>query len=174
MIVTKEIKMSSKKVLSFLFLEYGIFWIGAAAVGAFIFIILGFAVDYRFFILTLIWIFLLVPLVVAFLYFFYGMEPLTSFNAMPHVINFYGPELGVKVIHENSNTEESSETNMSTVVSKEYKVALADFKKMKTGGDYVILFFKKAGWIWVPVYAFDTVTNFQNALSFFYGGNKHE
>ena len=80
MIETKEITMSSKKMLWVLFMGYGLPWLIGALVGFVVFVILGIALDYRFLVLALIWIFLFVPLVVAFLYFFYGFARSSQLN----------------------------------------------------------------------------------------------
>ena len=83
---TRELKMPPKKMLGTLYMQYGTYWTLVAFIGLCIFILLGIISDPRFFVLALIWIFLVLPLMVAFLYFFYGMQPLTAFNSIPHKI----------------------------------------------------------------------------------------
>ena len=188
MIVTGEIKMSGKKMLSLLFMQYGIPWLILTLAGILIFVILGIVIDYRFFILALIWIFLFIPLVMAFLYFYYGMLPLTNFNTIPHKILFSDSEIRIRVLPvynekqstaskeelEHKDNEEASlhkengnQENIMEDAAKDYVVEKDLFKEMKSGGDYVLLHFKKNGWLWLPVYAFDSFQQFKNVLEFF-------
>ena len=171
-------------MLSLLFWQYGLFWLGGAFAGFVVFIILGIIFDYRFFVLALIWLFLFLPLVVAFLYFFYGMLPLTTFNTIPHIIIFNQDEVRVRVIP-NKNKEKEIEKNDKSLnykedraeensgflqeidPSKDFIVRREQFSEMKSGGDYVLLHFKKNGWLWLPVYAFDSFSEFQKTIESF-------
>ena len=144
--------MPSKKLLQILFLQYGIGWTVIAILGIIVFVLLGCLIDFRFLILALIWIFLLLPLVVAFLYFFYGMDPLTAFNTMPHKILASRDSLSTLLTGEDSE--------------KEYKVDLNNFKEIKYGVDYAIIFFHKEGWLWLPIGAFTTLEEFKEFLSY--------
>lgn len=156
MIETLEIKMPSKKMLSILFLQYGMPWMVTAIVGLAIFIVLGFLIDFRFFMLALIWLFLILPLVIAFLYFFYGMNPLTAFNSLPHKILFSDSEIKVRI---RENIQEETEPEY-----KDYTLKKEQFSRYKTGADYVLLFFKQKGWLWLPVSGFENITQFKNVL----------
>lgn len=147
MIETREIKMPSKKMLLVLFLESGILWTVIAFAGFVTFIILGFALNFRFFLLALIWIFLLIPLVVAFLYFYYGMDPLTAFNSIPHKICFNDKDIEVKLLVNEGEEKES----------KSYSVDKELFKEIKSGANYFLMFFKQRGWLWVPVESFSSL-----------------
>lgn len=159
MIESRVIRMPGGKLFSILLWHFGIFWIVAAFAGVVIFLVLGFAINYRFFFLTLIWIFLLVPLVMAFLYFFYAMEPLTVFNSIPHKIIFSDNEVILRM--ENTDQENGENENLESS-QKEYIAKKDDFKYAKTGPDYLILFFNKIGWLWIPVNAFDSIDDFKN------------
>lgn len=156
MIETLEIQMPSKKMLSILFLQYGMPWMVIAIVGLAVFIVLGFLIDFRFFMLALIWLFLILPLVIAFLYFFYGMNPLTAFNSLPHKILFSDSEIKVRI---RENTQEETEPEY-----KDYTLKKEHFSRYKTGADYVLLFFKQKGWLWLPVSGFENITQFKNVL----------
>lgn len=155
--------MPPKKMLTVLYLNHGITWTLFTIIGIVIFICLG-IVDFRFYFLALIWLFLFTPLIIAFLYFFYGMKPLTAFNSMPHKIIFNDNDFIIRFFHDKEieNDEESSEREdqeNKEEESKEYTVRNEDIEKIKTGSDSVILISKENGWIWVPFYAF---TNFDD------------
>lgn len=156
MIETQEIRMSGNKMLSTLFLLYGIPWIVAAFAGFCVFIILGFCINFKFFILSLIWIFLLVPLVVTFLYFFYGMKTLTTFNCMPHKIIFEDQDIKINISDLNKNQEIETEKNEAPLIEKSYSINPSLIKEIKTGNGYYIMNSEKKGWLWVPVDAFQS------------------
>lgn len=169
MIETGVIKMQAKKVLSVLFMEYGITWLVVALVGIAVFLILGFLSDYRFFILALIWVFLFLPLVMAFLYFFYGMLPLTAFNSVPHVLIFSDSSITVR-LHDTNQEENDDEPEETS--HKEYEVNKDLFLHYKTGPDYVLLFFKKNGWLWLPVAGLESFKQFNDILFSFSNGKQ--
>lgn len=144
MIETAEIKMSSQKMLSVLFMQNGIPWFIASICGIIVFVILGIVLDPRFYILALIWLFMFIPLTLAFLYFFYGMKPLTAFNCIPHKIIFSDVDLKIRLI--TATDSEESENN-----NKDFEVNYKDFENLKYGPDYMLLFFREEGWIYLPV-----------------------
>lgn len=143
-------------MLAILFMNYGLKWFIGAVIGLIVFIVLGFTIDIRFFFLCMIWIFLLLPLVVAFLYFYYGMDPLTAFNAMPHKITFTSDKATIMIRKKNHEEDTNNSSPEENFEYKPYSVNLSEFKSLKTGSDYVLLFFGKKGFIWLPVYAFSS------------------
>lgn len=159
MIRTKNIKMPAKKMLSTLFLQYGMPWIIITISGVLIFMILGLALNYRFYLLSLIWIFLFVPLILVFLYFFHGLRPLTTFNVMPHHLVFDDDILKVRL---SEKAEEDSGEEKERF--KEYEVKKSSFVEYKLGGNYALLFFDRQGWLWLPLEAFHSIDCFRKTL----------
>lgn len=159
MIESKEISLSSGKMLSILFMQYGKPWLIITLGGIILFCLLGGLVDLRFFVLALIWVFLFIPLIVAFLYFFYGMKPLTAFNSIPHKIIVDDNTLDVEIPQ--APTEESEEASIPTNGYKNFKVNNEEFISIKTGPDYMILLSKKDGLLWIPVSGFEDISQFQ-------------
>ncbi|MCH5225621.1 MAG: hypothetical protein J1D77_06450 [Muribaculaceae bacterium] len=161
---TREIKMSPRKMLTLLFLNYGLPWTLTALLGAIVFIVLGLAVSLKFIVLALLWVFLVVPLAVAFLYFYYGFEPLTTFNCMPHRICFEEDRMDVKIFPLNPLEEKPVNEESEP---KTYSIPREDFRQLKVGADYAILFFGKKGWIWLPIDAFGTHNEMKSLLDSF-------
>lgn len=151
-------------MLSVLFLQNGKIWVWLMFIGLVVFTVLGITVNYRFLILDLLWLFLVVPLMMAFLYFYFGMNPLTAFNTMPHRIEFDSDSLTVKIIHPVPPGENSGSDEEPMPQIKDYKVEFSEFKEVKRGGDYVLLYFNKDGWLWLPVYSFTSIDDFRNVL----------
>lgn len=152
--------MPPKKMLSVLFMRNGMPWALGALVGVAVCVVLGLAVNFKFLILALIWIFLFVPLVVAFLYFFYGMKPLTAFNSIPHTVvcDENGIKVRIKELKENPGEEEGEE------IRKEYPVGKDEKWEITAGANYALLINRRKGWLWIPVGAFSGIDDFNNFL----------
>lgn len=185
--------MPPKKMLGILYLQYGTWWSIGALAGFAIFIILGIILDVRFYFLALIWVFLFLPLVIAFLYFYYGLRPLTAFNSIPHSVTLSGKTLhidfyDVRKPEKPASQDESEEAAESPVGSKKkknrketdgtepeieyvkdegkgYDSGLDEFGEIKTGADYILLISGKKGFLWLPVSAFASPSDFQTSLS---------
>lgn len=155
---TKVIHLRSGKMMSILFMHSGFPWIISAFIGFLTLIIFGFIFNYRFFFLSLIWIFLFVPLVIAFLYFFHGLKPLTVFNSIPHIIIIDADKLSVKIIRENKESESEELTE------KEYNINLKELTEIKKGTDYILLFFGDKGWLWLPMDAYGNLLDFKTSF----------
>lgn len=171
---TRELKMPPKKMLGTLYLQYGTSWTIVAILGLCIFILLGIIFDPRFFVLALIWIFLVLPLMVAFLYFFYGMQPLTAFNSIPHKVIVNQNELRVRIIeikenelHTESNIAQESNVDSVTFENpeKDFVVRKDLLRKIKSGGDYVLLIFRQNGWIWLPSDSFSSFDEYKSVIA---------
>lgn len=162
MIESREISMPSKKMLKVLFMQNGIGWTTGALSGVLVCIILGFCFDLRFFVLALIWIFLFVPLVMAFLYFVYGMKPLTAFNSIPHKILFSEDEIIVRLIERKDDEDGEPE------VIKEFKEGTKSFVKIENGPDYILLVSNKDGWLYLPFSGFDSIAELKKAIEIFH------
>ena len=160
MIESKEICMSRKKMLSVLFMKYGQPWLWVAITGSLVFIFLGFLVDYRFFILGLIWIFLLLPMLTSFLYFYYGMLPLTTYNTIDHKLFFYDDHILIRFFKENTEKDDNK-------ILREVTVPIKDSIKISTDTDCIIMQFKEPnkGWLWIPVNGFSSIEDFKTVIS---------
>lgn len=161
MIETKEFRITPKKMFSVLYMNDGIIWTCVAISGILAFALIGAFSDPRFFIVALIWVFIVFPMMVAFLYFVYGMQPLTTFNTIPHSILFSEDKVELNFAEENDAEGKAINSHKSYSIDKD------KYEKMKSGPDYVILFFNKSGWIWLPVNSFESVADFQSVVKSF-------
>ena len=139
---TKEIRMPHKKMLGVLMMLYGTSWIIVIIAGIVLISILGAIADYRFFFLALMWIFLIIPMIISFLYFYHGMQPLTAFNTIPHKLNF--EDSGLQLIFEDENE-----------IRRETFVSWDSYEGLRSGADYLLLLFKSPhkGWLFIPMEA---------------------
>lgn len=164
MIVTKEIRITSKKMLWILYLQYGTSWMILLILGVFFFVLLGILLNYKFFILVLIWLFLCIPLIVAFLYFFYGMKPLTVFNSISHKLIFVDNDIRIRLFEINKD-ESGKVVKKEMNASHDYKIKKTEINEIKNGGDYVILISRPKGILWLPMESFNSAIEFKNVTS---------
>lgn len=162
MIETGEIKVPAKKILSLLILHDGKFWQYLSILGILVFVILGITVDVRFFVIALMWVFLIIPMEIAFLYFYYGMRPLTVFNATAHKIIFQNNDIVIQLIQKEDSPEYEETENR-----KEYRLQKDSFTSFKAGGDYVIMNFGTKGWLYLPLSSFNSMDEFKEIIGNF-------
>ncbi|MCH5228469.1 MAG: hypothetical protein J1F12_00560 [Muribaculaceae bacterium] len=165
-------------MLSILMMQYGGVWCIVGIAGFILILLAGFIFDYRFFMLALMWVFLIIPMLIAFLYFFYGMLPLTTFNTIPHKIKFEDSRLIIEFFdveewEKNSSISGGKDENedfrnirYSRSEKKDITLEKDNFKEMKYGADYVLLFFNppEPGWLWLPASSFANGDNFKETL----------
>lgn len=150
---SSEIKLSTKKLLGLLTLEYGLIWI-LVGIGVSILIWLcALFFDYRFAILGLIWIFIVIPLLMLFLFFIYGMLPVTAYNTLSHKLIF--DEEDIRIIFLNKEEEEENKIREETVPYK-------NIRKIKYGGDYIIAITEDPykGILFIPASSFEKKDQF--------------
>ena len=71
-----------------MFMEKGTAWCIIAIAGIMTFVLLGILSDIRWIMVAFMWICIVLPLSVAFFYFYYGMKPLNAMNCIEHDIIF--------------------------------------------------------------------------------------
>lgn len=161
MIETREIKMPHKKMLRMLFTLHSTPWILVTIGGLVIFSFIGVFFSYKFFFLAIIWLFIVIPLCFSFLYFFYGMSPLTAFNTIPHKIKIKDSKMlfTFSKLHDEDPSSEQEQFS-------EYEETLDSFSNIRCGSDYVILSSTtKKGWVWIPVSSFNSHDEFKIFMS---------
>lgn len=131
-----------------------------------VFIILGFFLGYRYFVLALLWIFIVVPLICFYLYIFHALKPLSAYNSLIHSLEFTNEELNITLyspikdkkgkkekydINEDAEIKDSEINDEKTFSVKDYKIY-----KVKKGGFGVSLFFNSPlqGMLLIPYSSF--------------------
>lgn len=144
-IETSEIKISPKKLLTLLAMEYGLSFIAISLGVALLIGATAIIFDARFWIVALIWIFIVIPMGMFLLFIIYGMLPLTTSNAVAHKIRFEKDRLFVIIPPTDSESNPTSrEIEYSSIV------------KINSAGDSLVVFFNlpNKGLLWIPNYSF--------------------
>ena len=77
---------------------YGMPWIAAATAFVLISVIFSFIYDLRWTVVTLMIIFIIMPMIIAFFYIYHGLKPLSVVNAIPHTLSFSPDEVYVSPV----------------------------------------------------------------------------
>lgn len=157
---TEMFKMSAKKYHSVLISEYGKVWIRIAFIIFMGFLISGAILDFRFYILSLLWLCIIIPLTFSFLYFFYGLRLINVLNPTTHKIIFRPDRIILKIYLQqkkakDKNQEEDEEEN-ENVMERQFDFAYESINQTKSGIDGVTFFFGqgKREFLWIPYTAF--------------------
>ncbi len=90
------ISMNRSRLLATLLLLYGWRWLLVLTLAVLVTMFIGILVDVRWAIISLMLIFIATPLLMAYLFFYHGLKPITAINVVPHELAI--EEKGVTVI----------------------------------------------------------------------------
>ena len=103
------------------------------------------------------------PLMMAFLYFFYGMKPLIAFNSLPHFLEFSDTHITISLQEKDDKNNQNEEESNKELSFKKYEISYEHFKGLKTGEGYVLLLFNE-GFLCLPGHVFENRQEFLNVL----------
>lgn len=118
--------------------------------------------DLRWLVVMLMAVCLVAPLILAWLYMYHGMRPVTALNVAPHRLKAEGSTLTAEIIEE----AEDEKGNKTEIVRIAHSLNAGDFGKYYIGIDCITLSSGKE-WLWIPQSAFEEpsrLTDFLNQL----------
>lgn len=171
------IKISQKSLLSFIFFQKLRWTLIPLSLILIALILWSFiSADFRFAILGLMIIFIIIPLIMAFAYFFYALHPDIAFNTLPHSLNLIkDEELLIKIYPRNKKTElKFGKSSIETEVINEQPeeiiiklIPLNSLEKLYIGMSDYILYFNSQGLLFIPENYLNSHPDFKdNLLSF--------
>lgn len=129
-ITTDNFRVPLKKVLFYLVLLYGKVWIIISVIGLFLSLLLGMIVEPKWFVVMFIWVCIVLPMLLIFLYFYHGLLPLNAINISPHHITINDDEIIITSIKEEED---------KVIEKYEIKISNSSLEKIITDQDAVIL-----------------------------------
>ncbi len=165
---TEKFRVSSGRVLSVLAMRHGPLWGTVCAVPVVAALILGFALDARFFILALMVLMIFMPSVAAFLYFDHGLRPATALNTVEHSLRLDPDALAVTVFPPRRRRaaadvfdpeEMRREADEPDAEPREVRFAYADLSPYIVGLASIIIPAGRNGVLLVPASAFKAPTS---------------
>lgn len=158
---SKEFRMSGGRFAAELVFRYAGVWLLLLSATAVTGVALGIAVDLRWMIAALMVVFIIIPMVLAFLYYYYGLRRECFVNMLPHRIVVEDEGISVRLKLSSAECQENKECS--------YRNEFFSFSEMqpyRIGTDSVIIPFKAPvrGFIWIPADAFDDTAVLTSAL----------
>lgn len=168
---TNEIRMSSGRFLPELIFRFGGIWMLSLCIISVAGLALGIVIDLRWFVLGLMLIFVVLPMIISFMYYYYGLRRECYVNTLPHRIRMQEDGLAVTMVFKHRKEEKKEDSNQENpeeetghteepefeITEREEIFPYSMLNPMKVTSDSAMFFFRKPrkGFIWIPVNAFD-------------------
>lgn len=157
---TKEFRMSPGKFVLEMIFRYGASWLLALCAIGVTGIALGILVDARWFFSVLLVIFVVAPMLLSLLYYYFGLRREAYVNTVRHTITLRenGLLFTLKFVILNKDKQEDVETEDEDTIEREEFFRYDDMESMKTGLNSVKIDLRSPakGFIWIPRQAFSS------------------
>ncbi len=172
MIKTKVFRMNRSSFIKEMTWLYGMPWIAAATAFVLISVIFSFIYDLRWTIVTLMIIFIIMPMIIAFFYIYHGLKPLSVVNAIPHTLSFSPDEVYVSLlsppetIPDNEHADDNAKSEPELIETASRHIPYSRLGKYKTGTNSVIFPIEgdDGGFLWIPLSAFEKDGDMADAI----------
>lgn len=156
-------KMSSASFVKEMIFRYGGIWLGTLSMLAVAGIALGIAIDLRWLIIALMVIFLLMPMAVAFIYYYYGLRKECYVNTVPHKLILTSDGLTARMFFSNYDENNSEQDNIRT---RDEHFPFSQMHPYRIGNDSAIIPLRTPlkGFIWIPLKAYSTPEHLRELL----------
>lgn len=152
---TGVFRMNSFNFITSLLFRYGWVWLLALSALGLCGLVIGLTVDLRWLVVGLMLIFIVIPMLTAFYYYFFALKPECYVNTVNHKLSF--KDSGV-----------DSELYFEEEKSRKLTFDYSQFERFQINASSIIIPFKSPmkGYIWVPESAFDNKQEFLELLDF--------
>ncbi|MCM1369472.1 MAG: hypothetical protein NC204_03770 [Candidatus Amulumruptor caecigallinarius] len=167
---TSRYSMTASRFFLEMVFKFGAWWMAALFFVAFVGLVCGITMDMRWLILSLMIIFIIIPMGAAFAYYFYGLRRECALNVIPHqliltddaiVCRVYPRRFGDMEDDRGEATEEKGESEKRHSEKDDefmdYIYPYSSFRSYNVGGNAVTIPFAPPmkGFLWIPASAFD-------------------
>ena len=148
------ISMKRSQLLAILTLLYGWSWLLVLGIAVIATMGIGIFIDIRYSIISLMIIFLVSPLFIAYLYFYHGLKPMTAINIVPHRLKVSNNGIGIDIPEK--PYPDKKEENIKGTAGHAIFHPYSSFGKYISGNNGFILIFvdHNNGFLWVPYSTF--------------------
>ncbi len=168
-IESREIRMSHGNFVSQLVFRYAGWWLLALSAVAVTGVVFGITVDLRWFVAGMMVVFIIIPMVLAFLYYYYALRKEFYVNMTPH--RLLVGENGISAILRIAGQEDPDESG-SEVTELEVFFSYSVMKScIASDNSFVITFRKQCkGFLWFPSDAFGEIDSSGRAIEMICSG----
>lgn len=148
---SRPFKMGALNFLITTIFRFAWMWILSLSIFGLCGLIIGITVDVRWIIVGLMIVFIILPMIFAFLYYFYGLNRECYINTVKHSLDICEEGIEITLIFEDK--EENENKNYERKVFFHYDA----MQPFRINSKSVIIHFKRPykGFIWIPSSAFD-------------------
>lgn len=171
-------RMGKGNLASHLLMMHGVLWLICMSVLALLALVSCLFVDLRWGVVFLMIVFLIAPMVLAFLFFFYGLQQFTAVNTVYHSIALTDEGMIINVYDKkrqdkgNSDEKDSKGQNEGFDLLLTYKVSYSDLGRINVGMKSVTFPVREKGkgFVWIPMNAFDDSRAFSDFIGLISSG----
>ncbi|MBD5356472.1 MAG: hypothetical protein HDR88_09670 [Bacteroides sp.] len=160
---TEIFKINRTSICRTMLMLYSKPWLAAIAVVLCPLIILGICIDLRWLIVALMVVFIIIPLILAFAFFYYGLNPVSVINSTYHSLEFETGQIAATLYNapppsgnKNKTGENDSKEKPDYEVRSQAKIDYSDVSDFVVGISDIILRtkFSGKGFLLIPLTAF--------------------
>lgn len=167
--MTETFRMSRAAFAASMTRLYAMKWIWGAAAAVAVCGLAGAIIDVRWLIVALMVVFIVAPMVFAFLYFHYGLRLSCACNVLPHSLSF--SERGITATVETAcgaggDDAEGARCGVAETKIREFFFPAGSFRRYHVAPDGVVLPLSApdGGFLWIPANAFPSPSDFNEAV----------
>lgn len=143
---TLEFRMTSTRFVAEMIFRYAGVWLIVLAAVAVVGIVCGFVIDLRWFVISLMVVFVVFPMLLAFLYYYYALRRETVINSLPHSLSIVPGDGLMVTMRIDEETERKEILSWDTL------------SRYKVGSNSAIVPLRSPlkGFVWIPASAFSS------------------
>lgn len=155
LVCTHAFKMSASNFMSTFLFRYAWLWLLSLSALGVAGLVIGITVDIRWLILGLMLIFIVIPLVATFIYYYFALKPECYVNTTCHTLEFDENGITATLIFDEDK-------------NRELKFDYCRFKNVEINADSYLLLFKAPdkGYIWIPKTAFESDEQYFDSIDY--------
>lgn len=166
-IESRRFRMGTANFVSHLIFTYAGPWLLALCGTAVVGVALGIAVDLRWFIVGLMIVFIIIPMLMAFMYYYHGLRRECLVNSVDHTLIVEDGGITVRMFF--PSVDNTAEDGGDAGLNEEERVVHFDYKDMKPFGigvKSIAISFRKPlkGFLWMPFDAFGSPEETERVL----------
>lgn len=156
--------MSRMKFFKEIVKLHGVTWIAAMGIVLLVSVAISVFHDVRWLVVTFMLVCIVIPVLMVFVYFYYGLKPATVTNILPHKLRFEKDNL-IEIVYSADSGFENREPEYTELSRHCY--SYSEFGHIQTGVTSLILPLKdvRKGFLWLPTGAFEDMETFSRALN---------
>lgn len=173
-----EFKMTGARFVSEMIFSYGAPWMLSLSITALVGLVFGIAIDLRWLVIGLMIVFLIIPMFLMFLYYYYGMRKECYVNIIPHTLSVRDDGISLNLRfpiyseddYDDQSDREEEENELSSIESATEKMPdlsnktiervesfpFGMMESVRVGNNALKIYLKfpHKGFIWIPVEAY--------------------